>query len=106
VKRRERTILKKLYTLADPIIRRLPGRDIEEKRVVFNTIALSAILLIYVSPLPRLVMQYVYTVPGLIGAVLLFILLPVLVVSYLLDVYDEYREKIEKMKKKDQQQQS
>jgi len=98
--KKERTILKKLYTLADPLIQRLPGRTVDEKRTIFNTIVITSILVLYASPLPWLAVTYVHTPLGLLGTLTLIVVIPVLAVFYLLDVYDEYREKIKEIKKK------
>jgi len=92
--------LKKLYSLADPLIQKLPGTSLDEKRVVFNTIVIFAIFAIYISPIPQFTIINVHTPLGLVGTILLVIVIPILAVEYLLDVYDEYREKIKNLKRK------
>jgi len=98
--KRKKIILKKLYSLADPLIQKLPGSTVDEKRVIFNTIVITAIFVIYISPLPWLAITNIYTPLGLVGTILLVIVIPILAVEYLLDVYDEYRERIKELKKK------
>ena len=95
-------ILKRLYSVADPIIRYMPGRNLEEKRTLFNAVLIVSIVSFYLSPLPIIILSTVRT--SIISAILAFMMLvplPLVFVKYLLELMVEYGDRWRSFKTRD-----
>ena len=97
--------MKKLYSVADPLIQRLPGRDVEEKRALFNAIVIVLVVAFYLSPLPVMIAN-TRTAWGVVLAILLLLVAPIILGMYLLDVIAEYGERWRAVRKQMKQEKS
>jgi len=98
--KRKRDTLEKLYWAADPAIRRLPGRSLEEKRAIFNLALLTATVLLYLSPLPWLSLQHLGTAHGLLLSLVFFVAIPLALARYVVDLLAEYGEALREAREK------
>ena len=93
-KREKKTpsILKRLYSAADPLIRRLPGRTPTEKRTVFNLILILSFVSFYLSPAPVMILSKARTPAGALLTLLVIFAVPIVFVKYLAELLGEYGE--------------
>ena len=96
-KKKEPKILMRFYTLTDPLIRKLPGRTSDEKRVVFTTLIVGLILVIYITSLATTLLTY--GAPGYVLYVILYLIGPILVALLALDIIYFYGRRYKEARK-------
>lgn len=103
-KKRDMTITRTLYSLADPLIRLLPGASRREKETLFSSLIFLVVFVVYGLGLPAKALGY-GGIAGIILSVLLLVVIPLIVVLHAAELYDAYvtRRKREKETKENEE---